>query len=88
MPYILVKLRGVKVRLASFGCSMHLILMTDHERQGDRVTVTLSPGQKTQLEAIADLNATTVAFLVRHAVARFLASGETAQLKLRFPEEG
>jgi predicted transcriptional regulator len=59
----------------------------ERDTDRDRVTVTLAPGQKDRLKAIADLNATTVAFLVRHAVAQFFASAEDPQLKLQFPPE-
>jgi len=60
-------------------------MKTSQKPASDRVTVTLAPGQREQLEAIAQQNSTTIAFVVRFAIAQWL-SKDVRQLRLDFPE--
>lgn len=53
--------------------------------QAKRVTVSLSPAQKEHLKEIANRNNTTVAFVVRYALNRFLTREDSGQLRLEFP---
>jgi hypothetical protein len=51
----------------------------------DRLTITLGPGQREMLEAIAQRNRTTLAFVVRYALDRFVETSESGQLRLSIP---
>jgi hypothetical protein len=48
-----------------------------------RLTVTLGHEQKEILRAIADRNHTTVAFLIRYALDRFITEHQQEQLRLK-----
>jgi hypothetical protein len=52
----------------------------------DRITVTLGPGQREFLEALAERNNTTLAFVVRHVIAKFIKDHKDEQLRLELPE--
>ncbi len=52
-----------------------------------RLTVTLGEGQRAALEAIANQNGTTLAFVVRYALRRFIEEHGEDRLTLRFPSE-
>ena len=52
-----------------------------------RLTVTLGKGQRAALEAIATQNSTTLAFVVRYALRRFIEEQGKDRLTLRFPSE-
>ena len=56
------------------------------DRRYDRLTVTLAPGQREALQIIADHNNTTLAFVVRYALTRFVREAQSRQLRLEFPE--
>ncbi len=47
-----------------------------------RLTISLGLGQREALEAIADRNHTTLAFLVRYALDRFIEEHRQKQLRL------
>lgn len=59
---------------------------------GHRVTVTLAPGQRSELEELADRNDTTLAFMVRYALRVFLDQVRDRQISFDFhlspPREG
>lgn len=57
------------------------------DHKGDRLTVTLGPGQRKVLEAIAAQNNATLAFVVRFALAKFVKLHGEGQLNLEFPEK-
>ena len=59
----------------------------DSEEPKVRLTVTLAPGQRSALEAIAVHNGTTLAFVVRYAVRRFIEDHGQGQLPLEFPHQ-
>lgn len=61
------------------------MLSKGHPPPSERVTVTLAPGQRETLERIAELNGTTLAFVVRYALKRFLQESESRQLRLDLP---
>jgi len=50
----------------------------------DRLTVSLAKGQRQSLEAIADRNAATLAFVVRCALTQFIDLHRDRQLQLQF----
>lgn len=52
-----------------------------------RLTVTLGRGQRAALEAVATQNGTTLAFVVRYALSRFIEEHREDRLSLRFPSE-
>ena len=52
-----------------------------------RLTVSLAPGHRKALEAIAERNNTTLAFVVRYALTEFISDSQGKQLALRFPPE-
>ena len=52
-----------------------------------RLTVTLGEGQRAALESIASQNSTTLAFVVRYALRRFIEEHGEDRLTLRFPSE-
>ncbi len=52
-----------------------------------RLTVTLGEGQRAALESIASQNGTTIAFVVRYALRRFIEEHGENPLTLRFPSE-
>jgi hypothetical protein len=51
----------------------------------NRITVTLAPHQRDALELIAKENETTLAFVVRYALKRFIEDQAQGQLRLEFP---
>ena len=50
-----------------------------------RLTISLGPGQREQLETIAHINHTSIAFVIRYALERFIAETKDKQLRLNFP---
>ena len=48
----------------------------------DRITISLAPGQRESLEAIARYNSATMSFVVRYALNEFLRRHENKQLPL------
>jgi predicted DNA-binding protein len=52
-----------------------------------RITVTLVPGQREILDAIATHNHTTLAFVIRQAVTKYIEDNRDRQIKLQFPED-
>ena len=65
--------------------------MARAESQGtarqDRLTVSLAPGQREALEAIADHNSAPLAFVVRYALKEFIEGRGGQRLPLRFPND-
>lgn len=59
--------------------------MTHDSRE--RLTITLGTGQRSALEAIASENNTTLAFVIRYALRRFIEDHGQSQLTLEFPKE-
>ena len=51
----------------------------------DRLTVTLATGQRRALEVIARHNNTTLAFVVRYALAEFVKRNKKRKVTLSFP---
>lgn len=47
-----------------------------------RLTITLGQGQREALQAIADRNHTTLAFLIRYALDRFIEEHRQKQFRL------
>jgi predicted transcriptional regulator len=47
-----------------------------------RLTITLGRGQREALEAIAQRNHTTLSFIVRHALARFVEEQKQKQFRV------
>ena len=56
-------------------------------KDGTRLTVSLGEGQRAALESIASQNGTTLAFVVRYALRRFIEEHGEDRLTLRFPSE-
>ena len=52
-----------------------------------RLTVTLGEGQRAALETIANQNGTTLAFVIRYALRKFIEEHGEDRLTLRFPRE-
>ena len=52
-----------------------------------RLTITLGLGQREVLEEIARRNGTTLAFVVRYAISRFIEDRGQSRLPLEFPNE-
>lgn len=52
----------------------------------DRLTVTLAPGQRESLEAIATHNGTKLAFVIRYALKRFIDQPDSYQIRLDMPD--
>lgn len=52
----------------------------------DRLTVSLAPGQRQALEAVAGRNGVKLAFVVRWALGEFIKQNRDQQLRLQFPE--
>jgi hypothetical protein len=50
-----------------------------------RLTISLGPNQRQQLEAIARSNHTSLAFVIRYGLERFIAETKDKQLRLKFP---
>jgi hypothetical protein len=76
------------MQVASECIVLHLEVAVRKKRQAsesDRVTVTLAPGQRAVLERIAEQNETTLAYVMRYALKRFIQESESGQLKLDFP---
>ena len=63
------------------------MMAQEKRRSKDRLTVSLALGQREALDAIADRNNTTLAFVVRYAIAKFVEENRNRQLTLEFPEE-
>jgi len=51
----------------------------------DRLTVSLAPGQREALEAVAQQNSVKLAFVVRRALTEFIKSHKDQQIRLAFP---
>jgi len=47
-----------------------------------RLTITLGQGQREALQAIAERNHTTLAFIVRHALDKFIEEHREKQMRL------
>ena len=62
-----------------------MVERTEHRRP-DRLTITLGPGQREALQAIADRNNAAMAFVVRYALDQFIHEQGTRQLRLEFPD--
>jgi hypothetical protein len=61
---------------------------TKPKRQaGDRLTISLGKGQRDLLEAIADKNHASLAYILRYALERFAVDNKDKQLPLEFPPE-
>ena len=59
---------------------------SDGAGHDDRLTISLAPGQRAALERIAQRNDAPLAFVVRYALARFIASARSErQLELELP---
>ena len=56
------------------------------KQHGDRLTITLRPGQRKLLEAIAERNHVSLAFAVRYAVDSFVDQHKDDQIPLQFPK--
>gem|GEM_PF-1410924 len=56
------------------------------KQHGDRLTITLRPGQRRLLEAIAERNHVSLAFAVRYAVDSFVDQHKNNQIPLQFPK--
>ena len=52
----------------------------------DRLTISLAPGQREALEAIAEHNSATLAFVMRYALKEFIENRHEQHLQLRFPK--
>lgn len=55
------------------------------KRRGDRLTITLAPGQRELLVDIARRNNATLGFVVRYALAQFARDHRAGQLRLDLP---
>jgi hypothetical protein len=55
------------------------------KKASDRLTISLGPGQRGALQAIADTNRTSLAFVLRYALEKFIAENKDKQLPLAFP---
>ena len=51
----------------------------------ERLTISLAPGQRAQLEALAVRNNAKLAFVVRYALSEFMTKYQDGQLRLSFP---
>lgn len=62
--------------------------MTSRGTAGDRerLTITLGLGQRETLEAVAQRNNTTLAYVVRFALDQFIEEHGQGRLPLRFPD--
>ena len=58
-----------------------------NKKDSTRLTVTLGEGQRAALESIASQNGTTLAFVVRYALRRFIEEDGEDRLTLRLPSE-
>ena len=56
--------------------------MQEKTGKADRLTITLAPGQRESLEAFAERNHATLAFVARFALARFIEENAQRQLRL------
>lgn len=69
----------------------YIILMTRKRGRGtgqraqDRLTVSLAPGHRAALEAVARKNNAPLAFVVRYALTRLITENQDRQLPLEFP---
>jgi hypothetical protein len=55
------------------------------QRAPNRLTVSLRPGQRKALEDLAELNGTTLAYVVRFALSEFIEARRDKQIPFRFP---
>ena len=53
--------------------------------QSDRLTITLGDGQREVLENVAEVNRTTLAYVVRYALTQFIEEHRDHQIPLQFP---
>ncbi len=51
----------------------------------ERLTISLGAGQRSDLEAIAKANHTSLAFVIRHALNYFVVQNKDKQLRLDLP---
>lgn len=56
--------------------------MQEKSGKPDRLTITLAPGQREALEAFAERNHATLAFVARYALAHFTEENAQRQLRL------
>jgi len=50
----------------------------------DRITISLAPGQREALEALAEQNGAPISFVVRYAINEFLDKHEDKQISITF----
>ncbi len=62
------------------------MMISQPQEKNDRLTISLAPGQRDDLERIADHNHTSLAFVVRYALTRLTQQYGDRQLPLDFPE--
>ena len=55
------------------------------QRIADRLTISLGAGQKAALQAMAEANHTSLAFVLRYALEKFINDNKTRQLPIVFP---
>lgn len=51
----------------------------------ERLTISLGDGQRKELETIAHMNHSSLAFVIRHALNHFIAEHKDKQLRLNIP---
>jgi hypothetical protein len=57
-----------------------------HTNKADRLTITLSAGQREALQIIADRNRVSLAFVVRRALEHFIEEHGGWQLRFQYPD--
>jgi len=62
------------------------MIISQSSEKTDRLTISLAPGQRDDLERIADRNHTSLAFVVRYALTHLIRQYSERQLPLDFPE--
>jgi predicted transcriptional regulator len=55
------------------------------QRAADRLTISLGKGQKAALQAVAEANHTSLSFVLRHALEKFINENKNRQLPIVFP---
>ena len=61
-------------------------MISQSSEKTDRLTISLAPGQRDDLERIADRNHTSLAFVVRYALTQLTQKHSERQLPLDLPE--
>ena len=62
------------------------MMISQPSEKNDRLTISLAPGQRDNLERIADRNHTSLAFVVRYALTQLTRQYSERQLPLDYPE--